>query len=76
MEFTDKKGNGVGEEDVGLRNSSQFGSEGGLGIVIEALNFERKSLPKIGVEHFWSMRKEWGMGYLEVCKVEAQLFLV
>ena len=39
MEFTDKKGNGVGEEDVGLRSSSQFGSEGGLGIVREALNF-------------------------------------
>ena len=75
MEFTDKKGNGAGEEDVGLRSSSQFGSEGGLGIVVEAFNFER-SLPKIGVEHFWSMRKEWGMGYLEVCKVEAQLFLV
>ena len=62
MEFTDKKGNGVGEEDVGLRSSSQFGSEGGLGIVIEALNFDRRSFPGIGVGHFGSMRKEWENG--------------
>ena len=75
MGFMDEEGNGVGEDEVGLRSSSQAKSEGGLGIVVEAFNFER-SLPKIGVEHFWSMRKEWGMGYLEVCKVEAQLFLV
>ena len=62
MGFTDEKGNGVGEEDMGLRSSSQFRSKGGLRIVIEALNFERRSLPRIGVGHFGSMRKEWGNG--------------
>ena len=76
MGFLDEEGNGEGDEEVGLRSSSQARSEGGLGIVIEALNFERRSLPRIGVGHFGSMRKEWEMGYLEVCKVEAQLFLV
>ena len=30
----------------------------GLGIIIEALNFERRSLPRIGVGHFGSMREE------------------
>ena len=44
-----------------LRSSNQARSEGRLGIVIEALNFER-SLPRIGVEHFGSMRKEWENG--------------
>ena len=61
MEFMDKEGNWEEEEEVGLRSSSQFRSEGGLGIVTEALNFERRSLPKIGVGHFGRnhMRKEW-----------------
>ena len=44
---------------MGLRSSSQARSEGELGIVIEALNFERKSLPGIGVGHLGSMRKQW-----------------
>ena len=56
-----------------LRSSSQAS---GLGIVIETLNFERKSLPRIGVGRLGSMRKEWETGYLEVCKVEAWLFMV
>ena len=51
-----------GGEEVGLRSSSQAKSEGGLGIVVEALNFERRSLPRIGVGHFGSMRKEWDNG--------------
>ena len=59
MGFMDKEGNGVWEEEVGLRSSSQVRSEAGLGIVTEALNFERRSLPRIGVGHFGSMRKEW-----------------
>ena len=42
-----------------LRSSKQARSEGGLGIVIEALNFERRHLPRIGGGHFGSMRKEW-----------------
>ena len=62
MGFMDKEGNGAGEEEVGLRSSSQARSEGELGIVIEALNFERRSLPRIGVGHFGSMRKEWENG--------------
>ena len=62
MVFMDEEGNGVGEEEVGLRSSSQARSEGGLGIVIEALNFERRSLPRIRVGHFGSMRKEWDNG--------------
>ena len=49
-------------EAVGVRSSNQARSEGGLGIVIEALNFERRSLPRIGVGHFGSMRKEWENG--------------
>ena len=44
MGFMDKEGNGAGEEEVGMRSSSQARSEGELGIVIEALNFERRSL--------------------------------
>ena len=47
MGFMDEEGNGVGEDEVGLRSSSQAKSEGGLGIVVEALNFERRSLPRI-----------------------------
>ena len=47
---------------MGLRSSSQARSEGGLGIVIEALNFERRGLPRIEVGHFGSMRKEWENG--------------
>ena len=62
MGFMDEEGNGVGEEEVGLSSSSQARSEGGLEIVIEALNFERMSLPRIGVGHFRSMRKEWENG--------------
>ena len=45
-----------------LRSSYQARSEGGLGIVTEALNFERRSLPRIGVGHFGSMIKEWENG--------------
>ena len=62
MGFMDEEGNGVGEEKVGLRSSSQAKSEGGLGIVIEALSFERRSLPRIGVGRLGSMRKEWENG--------------
>ena len=62
MGFMDKEGNGKGEEEVGLRSSNQARPEGGLGIVIEALNFEKSSLPRIGVGHLGSMRKEWGTG--------------
>ena len=58
MGFADEEGNVAGEEEVGLRSSSQARSEGGLGIVIEASNFERRSLPRIGVGHVGSMRKE------------------
>ena len=58
MGFTDKEDDRAGEEEVGLRSSSQARSEGGLGIVIEASNFERRSLPRIGVGHVGSMRKE------------------
>ena len=57
MEFTDKEGNGVEDEDVRLKSSKQARSEGGLGIVIEALNFEGWFLPRIRVEHFGRMRK-------------------
>ena len=42
--FMDEEGNGAGEEEVGLRSSSQARSEDGLGMVIRALNFERWSL--------------------------------
>ena len=62
MGFMDKEGNGEGEEEVGLRSSNQARPEGGLGIVIEALHFEKSSLPRIGVGHFRSMRKEWENG--------------
>ena len=58
MRFRDEEGNGAGEEKVGLRSGSQARSEGGLGIVIEALSFETCSLPRIEVGHFGSMRKE------------------
>ena len=58
MGFMDKEGNGVWEEEVGLRSSSQARSEGGLGIVIEALSFETCFLPRIDVGHFGNMRKE------------------
>ena len=62
MRFRDEEGNGAGEEKVGLRSSSQARSEGGLGIVIEASNFERRSIPRIRVGHLGSMRKEWENG--------------
>ena len=42
--FMDEEGNGAGEEEVGLRSSSQDRSEDGRGMVIRALNFERWSL--------------------------------
>ena len=45
-----------------LRSSYQARSEGGLGIVTAALNFKRRSLPRIGMGHFGSMRKEWENG--------------
>ena len=67
MGFTDKEDDRAGEEEVGLRSSCQARSEGGLGIVIEALNFERRSLPRIGVGHFGSMRKEWENGGILKC---------
>ena len=47
---------------MGLRSSSQAMPEGELGTVIEVLNFERRALPRIGVGHFGSMRKEWENG--------------
>ena len=58
MGFTDEQGNGAREEDMGLRSGSQFRSKDGLGIVIEVLNFDRRSLPRMGMGHFGSMRKE------------------
>ena len=58
MGFMDEEENGAGEEEVGLRSISQARSEGALQIVIEALNFERSSLPRIGGGHLGSMRKE------------------
>ena len=59
MGFMNEEGNGAGVEEVVLRSSSQARSEGGIRIVIEALNFERRSLPRIGVGHFESIRKKW-----------------
>ena len=59
MGFTDKESNGAGKEEVGLRSRSQAISKSGLGLVIEALNFERRSLPRIGVGHLGSMRNKW-----------------
>ena len=59
MRFRDEEGNGAGEEKVGLRSGSQARSEGELKIVTEALNFERKSLPRIRVGHLGSVRKQW-----------------
>ena len=50
---------------VGVKQQAR--SEGGLGIVIEALNFERRSLPRIGVGHFGSMRKEWEKWSILTC---------
>ena len=44
-----------------LRSSNWARSEDGLGIVIEALNFA-EGLPRIGVGHLGSMRKEWKNG--------------
>ena len=62
MGFMDEVGNGPEEEKVRLRNSSQARSEGGLGIVTDALNFERRSLSRIGMGHLGSLRKEWENG--------------
>ena len=49
MGFMDEEGSGLRAEEVGLRSSTQAQSEGGLGIVIEVLNFERRYLPRKGV---------------------------
>ena len=57
--FMDEEGNRAVEEEVGLRSNSQARSEGGLKVVIEALNFERRSFPRIGMGHFGIMRKQW-----------------
>ena len=76
MGFMNEEGNGAGVEEVVLRSSSQARSEGGIRIVIEALNFERRSLPRIEMGYLGNMRKQWKMRYLEVCKVEAWLFVV
>ena len=45
-----------------LKCSNQARSEGGLGIITEALNFERRSFPRIGVGHLRGVRKEWENG--------------
>ena len=76
MGFLDEEGNGEGDEEVGLRSSSQARSEGGLGIVIEALNFERRSLPRIGMGILEARENNGKMRYLQVCKVKAWLFVV
>lgn len=59
MEFTNEVANGAGEEKVRLRSSSPAS---GLGTVIETVNFERRSLPRIIVGHLGSMSKEWENG--------------
>ena len=56
--FTDEEGNGGGEEIVGSRSSSQARSGKRFGIERKALNLESRSLPRIGVGHFGSTRKE------------------
>lgn len=62
IRFADKEGNEGGGEEVGSRSSSQARWGGGFGIVTEALNLERRSLLRIGIEHLGSMRKEWEKG--------------
>ena len=42
--FMDEEGNGAGEEEVGLRSSSQTMPEGGLGTVIEPFSQNLKPL--------------------------------
>ena len=76
MRFRDEEGNGAGEEKVGLRSGSQARSEGGLRVVIEALNFERRSLPRIGMGILEARENNGKMRYLEVCKIKAWLFVV
>ena len=56
--FTDEEGNGGGKEIVGSRSSSQARSGERFGTVRKALNLESRSLPRIGVGHFGSTRKE------------------
>ena len=56
--FTDEEGNGGGEEIVGSRSSSQARSGKRFGIERKALNLESRSLPRIGVGHSGSVRKE------------------
>ena len=45
-----------------LKCSNQARSDGGLEIITEALNFERRSFPRIGVGHLRGVRKEWENG--------------
>ena len=59
-----------------MRSSRQARSEGGLGIVTDALNFERRSLSRIGMGILEARENNGKMRYLEVCKVEAGLFMV
>ena len=56
--FTDEESSGGGEEIVGSRSSSQARSGERFGTVRKALNLESRSLPRIGVGQFGSMRKE------------------
>ena len=56
--FTDEEGNGGGEEIVGSRSSSQARSGERFETVRKALNLESRSLPRIGVGHSGSVRKE------------------
>ena len=76
MVFMNEEGNGVGVEEVVLRSISQARSEGGLRVVIEALNFERRSLPRIGMGILEARENNGKMRYLQVCKVKAWLFVV
>ena len=76
MGFMDEVGNGPEEEKVRLRNSSQARSESGLWIVIEVLNCERGSLPRIGMGILEARENNGKMRYLEVCKIKAWLFVV
>ena len=56
--FTDKKGNGGGEEIVGWRSSSQARLGERFLTVRKALNLESRSLQRNGVWQFGSTRKE------------------
>lgn len=56
--FRDEEGSEGGEEIVGSRSSSQARSGERFGTVRKALNLESRSLPRIGVGHSGSVRKE------------------